>query len=170
MNEDEFENFYNEHSRPLWSFVRRLSNSAEVADDVAQESFLKFLGSPPQKSIANQKAYLYRIATNLTYDHFRREGRRKTNSLSDSGEEVVYEPFAATSTVAGEVGLAQVFDKLKMQERALLWLAYVEEHTHDEIADMLGLKRLSVRVLLFRARRKLVNLLGERGYEKLKRL
>jgi RNA polymerase sigma-70 factor (ECF subfamily) len=52
-----------------------------------------------------------------------------------------------------------------MQERALLWLAYVEGHQHTEIAEMLGLKSLSVRVLLFRARRKLVNLLEAKNLE-----
>ncbi len=68
-------------------------------------------------------------------------------------EESAYEPFAPESDIG------KVFDKLKTQERALLWLAYVEGHDHTEIAAMLGLKSLSVRVLLFRARRKLAGLL-----------
>jgi RNA polymerase sigma-70 factor (ECF subfamily) len=155
MNETEFETFYDEHARPLWAYVRRLSDRAEIADDVVQESFMRFLSAQP-KSNSNEKAYLYRIATNLTYDYFRgskRDAKRQADFAASNNEEPAYEPFAANS------GLAQVFHQMKMQERALLWLAYVEGHEHAEIAAMLGLKSLSVRVLLFRARRKLANLL-----------
>ena len=151
ITESQFENIYNEHSRPLWAYARRLSGSAEVADDVMQESFMRFLGAAT-RSDTNEKAYLYRIATNLVYDYFRRyarEMKRQTEYASNKTEEPAYEPFAADSD------LTEHFGKLKVQERALLWLAYVEGHRHDEIAEMLGLNSLSVRVLLFRARRKL---------------
>lgn len=151
MTETEFENFYNEHSRPLWAYARRIANSAEIADDVVQESFLRFLGAT-QRASENPKAYLYRIATNLVYDSFRRSARETTRQTM-TNEEPAYEPFAAGDEIT------KFFDKLNAQERALLWLAYVEGHQHNEIAAMLGLKSLSVRVLLFRARRKLAALL-----------
>jgi RNA polymerase sigma-70 factor (ECF subfamily) len=163
--EARFENFYNEYSHPLWAYVCRVANSSEIADDVVQESFLRFLGVPARANL-DERAYLYRIATNLVYDYFRRNSRdekRQINLVSDKIEDEVYELFAVESEVA------QVFDKLKLQERALLWLAYVEGHEHSEIAQMLGLKSLSVRVLLFRARRKLAVLLDANnfGVEKL---
>jgi RNA polymerase sigma-70 factor (ECF subfamily) len=161
MNELQFEAFYNEHSRPLWSYIRRLANNSEIADDVLQESFMRFLEASVRPK-DNEKAYLYRIATNLVYDYFRRHSRdmkRQTHYNLELNDEPSYESFAEDDN------LAKVFDKLKMQERALLWLAYVEGHDHREIAEMLGLKSLSVRVLLFRARRKLVNLLGTNNFE-----
>lgn len=155
MDETEFENFYNEHSRPLWGYARRIAGSAEIADDVVQESFLRFLGATLSED-TNRRAYLYRIATNLTYDNFRRGAREKSQPLSDAEIEFGYEPFAPESDIG------KVFDKLKTQERALLWLAYVEGYDHKEIAATLGLQALSVRVLLFRARRKLAGLLDEK--------
>jgi RNA polymerase sigma-70 factor (ECF subfamily) len=161
MDEAQFEVFYNELSRPLWAYVCRLSGNVEIADDIMQESFMRFLGARRRPNI-NEKAYLYRIATNLVYDHFRRHSRetkQKTELLTNLNGEPAYEPFAAGS------GLTEVFDKLKLQERALLWLAYVEGHDHKVIAEMLGLKSLSVRVLLFRARRKLVGLLHTDNFE-----
>ena len=48
---------------------------------------------------------------------------------------------------------------LKPRERAMLWLAYTEGSTHREIADTLGLTPRSVKLLLFRARRRLAGLL-----------
>ena len=59
--------------------------------------------------------------------------------------------------------LKKVFRTLKGRQKALLWLAYVEGLGHREIADILGLREQSVRVLLFRARRKLADLLTKRG-------
>jgi RNA polymerase sigma-70 factor (ECF subfamily) len=51
---------------------------------------------------------------------------------------------------------------LKPRERALLWLAYAQGSSHAEIAGMLGLKTGSIKLLLFRARRKLAGLLQRR--------
>jgi RNA polymerase sigma-70 factor, ECF subfamily len=56
--------------------------------------------------------------------------------------------------------MRQAFRRLKTRERQLLWLAYVEGASHKEIADSTGLKAGSVRLLLFRARRKLTGLIG----------
>lgn len=82
-NEVKFENFYNEHSRSLWAYVRRVSNSAEIADDTMQESFMRFLGAS-HRSGENKKAYLYRIATNLACDYFRRDSREIKHHENDS--------------------------------------------------------------------------------------
>ena len=157
MNETEFEIFYHEHSRPLWNYARRIADSAEIADDIVQESFMRMLGVT-FKPDANRRAYLYRIATNLVYDYFRSHSREMKHQPAILAEPA-YEPFAAGSEIT------KVFDRLKPQERALLWLAYVEGHSHTEIAEMLGLQSLSVRVLLFRARRKLAGLLDAKSTE-----
>ena len=58
--------------------------------------------------------------------------------------------------------MTRTFQRLRPQQRQLLWLAYVEGADHHEIARALGLRPLSVRVLLFRARRKLAQLIEAR--------
>jgi RNA polymerase sigma-70 factor (ECF subfamily) len=55
--------------------------------------------------------------------------------------------------------MRQAFERLKLRERDLLWLAYVEGASHHEIADRTGLKPASVRLLLYRARRRLAGLI-----------
>jgi RNA polymerase sigma-70 factor (ECF subfamily) len=148
MDEPIFEEIYTATARPLWAYVARISGSATAADDIVQETYLRFLNSPPKTGDA--KPYLYKIATNLVYDRFRRlkrEGKREDFSA------------ASEATFEGEAEMMQVFGRLKEQERALLWLAYVEGYEHREIAAILKLNSMSVRVLLFRARRKLAQLL-----------
>jgi RNA polymerase sigma-70 factor (ECF subfamily) len=55
--------------------------------------------------------------------------------------------------------------RLKPRARQLLWLAYMEEMTHREIAAATGLNIMSVRVLLLRARREARALLQSQGEE-----
>lgn len=61
---------------------------------------------------------------------------------------------------ATHVDMSRAMDRLRVQERTMLWLAYVEQASHREIAAALDLKEGSVRVLLSRARRKLAVALG----------
>jgi RNA polymerase sigma-70 factor (ECF subfamily) len=55
--------------------------------------------------------------------------------------------------------LARALEGLKPRERELLWLAYAEGASHKEIAQVLGVRAGSVRLLLFRARRKVMKVL-----------
>ena len=53
--------------------------------------------------------------------------------------------------------------RLKPRERDLLWLAYAQGSSHKEIAETLGLKTASIKLLLFRARRRLAAMLRRRS-------
>jgi RNA polymerase sigma-70 factor (ECF subfamily) len=59
--------------------------------------------------------------------------------------------------------VSREFAALKPRERALLWLAYVEGESHEDIAHALGLSRGSIKVLLSRARGRLRDQLVARG-------
>ena len=61
------------------------------------------------------------------------------------------------------VDVSRAFARLKPRERQLLWLAYANGSSHEEIAAALGLKKTSIKLLLFRARRRMAALLGGRG-------
>jgi RNA polymerase sigma-70 factor, ECF subfamily len=52
-------------------------------------------------------------------------------------------------------------DQLRPRDRAMLWLAYAQGASHDEIARMVGVRPSSMKALLSRARRKLATALGE---------
>src|SRR4030095_3759714 len=60
--------------------------------------------------------------------------------------------------------LQRAMARLRPRDRELLWLAYAQGSTHREIADSLGLKAGSIKLMLFRARRRLADLLRGRGY------
>jgi RNA polymerase sigma-70 factor (ECF subfamily) len=158
MDESGFEKLYEKTARPLRSYVERITGSATLADDILQETFLRYLRAPLKVEDDAVKSYLYKIATNLVYDHFRQTKRASRWQIllrTQPEAEIVDDNFA------GETEMMQVFRHLQPQERALLWLAYVEGYQHREIAATLNLSVMSIKVLLFRARRKLAQMLGD---------
>lgn len=155
MDDAIFEKIYNETARPLWAYIARVSGDGSAADDILQEAYLRFLRSPPREtSMLEARPYLYKIATNLIYDRFR---RLKRQGVSDFEVSDLADAAVAKDEMSAE--MMQVFARLKPQERSLLWLAYVEGYEHSEIAVILKLNKLSIRVLMFRARQRLAKLL-----------
>ncbi len=161
MDEDAFQVFYQKTAPGLRSYIHRSAGSADLADDILQEAFLKFLRAAPENlEPPQQKAYLYKIASSLLADHWRRLNReQRWDWRAFLGKQ-----HATDSKLDLGHDLSGIFRTLKPQQRSLLWLAYVEGFEHREIASMLGLRENSVKVLLFRARRKMGEILREKGF------
>lgn len=158
-DEADFRGFYEATARPLWAYLVRSCGDRALADDLLQESYYRLLRSGfAGEGAEHRKNYLYRIAGNLVRDHFRR--RRPEEPAGDRPE-----PAAAESDAPLGLGqdVARVLARLEPRERQLVWLAHVEGASHREIGGLLRVQEKSVRVLLFRARRKLAGLLREAG-------
>jgi RNA polymerase sigma-70 factor (ECF subfamily) len=178
MDAAAFQVFYAKTAPGLRGYVRRASGNEALADDILQESYLRFLradlsqfrdaqfrDAQPRDAQFNNvthadaplKAYLYKIASSLLIDHWRRVKRERRWSLWNFlGGEPVTNPKSESDAM-------RFFRRLKPQEQLLLWLAYVEGFDHREIAAALRLKEKSVRVVLFRARKKLARTLEDAG-------
>jgi RNA polymerase sigma-70 factor (ECF subfamily) len=162
MDSDAFAGFYERSARSLWAYLARVSADPALADDLMQESYVRFLCAaqpeaiPGDGEVASRK-YLFRIATNLLRDHWRRP---RTTSIEETPEEC----FAAAGSAAHsdqKALLGPAMKLLRPRDRQLLWLAYAEGYSHHEIAVITGLASASIRLLLFRARRKIARLLRE---------
>jgi len=158
MDEAHFEAFYRKTAGGVWSYIYRLTGDPTLADDLLQKTFFRFLRSNP--AVANDdhmRRYVYKTATNLVFDHFR-ESKRERGRPIDL-------PPSELRADRGELrhDMMRVFSELKPQERALLWLAHVEGSSHEEIAQSLGVKAKSVKVMLFRARKRLGDMLSKKG-------
>lgn len=158
LSEEEFTRFYEEHARPLWAYVCRMTSDPTLADDLTQKTFVRFLASTLESADhAMLKGFLYRIATNLVYDHWR-SGRRERAAFHG------YVPEHTPSSDLLSHDLDRILEKLEPRERSLVWLAHVEEMTHREIAEILEVREASVKVMLFRARKRLAELLMKEGF------
>jgi len=153
----EFEAFYLLTARTLHGYLCRIAGDPATADEVLQETYIRMLNAPPMGELP-RKAYLYKTATNLLRDRWRKQKR----------EQKLWEMNEFTGHVHQNLNLpldmASVFDRLSAQERAILWLAHVEEMSHKEIGAILGVKEKSVRVMVFRAREKAKELLTQSGF------
>jgi RNA polymerase sigma-70 factor (ECF subfamily) len=157
LTEAEFEGFHARTARPLWAYLRRIGGDEALADDILQESYVKFLGHvTPGSDEREMRGFLYRIATNLLRDRWRREQRERLGLASL----LHFWSDESRSTTPLRMDLDAALGRLKTQDRALLWLAYVEGYEHREIAKILDLAEKSVRVLLFRAKKKMAQFLG----------
>jgi RNA polymerase sigma-70 factor (ECF subfamily) len=158
MEEDAFRSFYLEVAQALLGYLRKTCGNAALAEDVFQEAFYRFLRADLlQRDPPQMKAYLFKTATSLLVDHWRREKRERSWKSA-------WNPPAVQAAEKNE-DLPQALSELRPVDRALLWLAYVEGFDHGEIASALRLRENSVRVLLFRARNKLARLLGRRAFK-----
>ena len=155
LDETAFRVLYDATAQPLRAYLLHICRRPDVADDVLQETFCRYLMHRRSDMDESQtRSYLFRIATNLVRDRAR------------SGMDV---PVPETVPELRERGPApnpetrldvrSALRQLRPRERELLWLAYVEGMNHEEIAAATGLRPLSIRILLFRARRKAAQLL-----------
>lgn len=160
LDEDAFRTFYGRTARALWAYLSRATGSPEAADDLLQESYLRLLRcSVAFETEDHRRHYLFRIATNLARD---RRRRPVPLPLPDHETAVAGARSADPgSLLAGRTDLRRALERMKPRDRQMLWLAYAEGASHEEIGRVLGLRPTGVRVLLFRARRRLRKLLGE---------
>lgn len=164
MDESEFRAFYERTARPLWAYLMRTTGSPDIADDLLQEAYFRFVRAGANyENESHRRNSLFQIATNLMRDSGRRSRKRQQVSLSDTDESQVEDRKTAdlASSTEARTDLAQAMEQLDPIQRQILWLAYVQGDSHDEIASVLGLRSISIRTLLLRARRKLAGILGE---------
>ena len=158
LDEAAFAAFHARTARALRAYVYRVVGNASDADDIVQEAFLRMLRTDvPADSDEHLRRYLYRVASNLIVDRW----RRRRHEMGE--ERILNEPASPRPRYEDDAAVAKIFAELKPRDRALLWLAYVEGESHEEIASSLGVGRRGVKVMLFRARRRLRDLLQARG-------
>lgn len=156
MDEDTFRAFYDRTSRSVWAYLTRMTGDRQLAEDLLQEAYYRFCRAGAEhESETHRRNSLFLIATNLVRDAHRRRGNTQVVPLEDDAR--VDE--GAAERFEGRADLARAMEQLKPGQRTMLWLAYGQGASHDEIAEVLGLKTASIKSLLFRARRRLAQLL-----------
>jgi RNA polymerase sigma-70 factor (ECF subfamily) len=153
---DRFAALYARYRIPLWRYLLKLGAERALADDLTQDAFVRWWNSraadwPQDERV---RAYLFTIATRLLID--RRRRTRREVAWDDRPQQ---EEAAADREPSALIGGA-AWQALTQRERQLLWLAYAEEFSHEEIAAICGLGTGSVKVLLHRARGRIAALLA----------
>jgi RNA polymerase sigma-70 factor, ECF subfamily len=167
MDEEAFRGFYDRTARGLRAYLARVTGDLALADDLLQESYYRFLRARGgYESEAHRRNALFRIANNLMADSRRRI--RRTPIVAGADQESLPAETGNPDRAERATDLRRAMALLKPRDRQLLWLAYAQGWSHREIAESTGLRTGSVKLMLFRARRRLASLLrgtpdGQRG-------
>jgi len=123
MDEESFRAFYDRTARGVWAYLARVTGDRQLADDLLQETFYRFLrAAATYDSETHRRNSLFRIATNLARDARRRSIIRAP--FSSVGEEIERVPSADDAgTTERKTDVNRAMSHLKPQERAMLWLA-----------------------------------------------
>ena len=157
-----FEAFYREHVDAVQGFVARRVGHRERAADLTAEIFLAAIGAAHryQPRRGSPKAWLYGIAQNVVAIDRRRMGREQAreerlrgSALLDEGDAA--EVDARIDAAAEERHLYEAMERLSETERAVLELVAIDELSLTEAAVAAGVRPVTARVRLHRARRKL---------------
>ena len=130
----------------------------QLAQDMTQETFLRYYSRNIRLENGKELAYLYTIAKNLCADAFR---QRPLFPLEDAEEAV--SPDAAEDLI-NSLTLRAALTKLPQEEQELLFLRYVNELPLAAICKMTGMSRFAIHRRLTKAVRQLKETLAKEGY------
>jgi RNA polymerase sigma-70 factor (ECF subfamily) len=164
------------YQRPVFSLVFRMVRDRELAEDLAQETFVKVLNAiDSYRPEYKFSSWIFKIANNAAIDHLRRRSL-DTLSLDGSPHAETAEAIEATTLqisdgaespldeVANrELGsrIERAINRLRPEYRNCILLRHVDGRPYEEIAEILDLPLGTVKTYIHRARNELRILLGE---------
>lgn len=162
---------YEAHGPAILGFLRRRVGSLSEAEDLLQELFVRAMRADTFRRDARIKPYLYSIARNLLVSRYRRPTLRLvTSSRDDSDARDPLDQVAGDETGQQDrvewsefdQALVGALDRLSADHRLAFELGVLEETPYAEIAAQQGWTLSRVKVNVHRARRKIIEALGDR--------
>ena len=159
MTWDPFEAIVATHHAEIHRFLVRATSRSSDADDLSQETFVRaykaYRALPPD---ANVRAWLFTIATNLSRNHFRSEGRRRQAMAGvalGASEHSASWPEGEAIASQASARVDRLVAELPFKQRVAFTMRKVHELDYDAIAQSLGCSAESARAHVFQALRKI---------------
>lgn len=156
------EQLFNQYNSMIYRIILLMTNSREEAEDLTQEVFIKaFRGLAGYKGESSYKTWLYSIARNITYDHYRK--KRTIQFLKDLIHLERKEPVPEEIMEMKEQtqALYQAIMGLKLSYREIIILRKIKGYQISETAAILGWIEGKVKTTLHRALHALKNKLSQ---------
>ena len=163
-NSYSFSHIVDQHKNKAYNLAFRICGNHEEAEELAQDSFLKAYRSLRSFKMRSSFAtWLYRIVYNTAISHVR---IKKKGVLSLEDFPVDATDFMGNNTSEEEAEKEYrsslvnfVLQKINEEERGLISLYYYEEMSTEEISEVTGISKSNVKVKLFRARQKMLEII-----------
>ena len=153
ITRDELIAIYEEFNPGIYRYAVRLLGDVALAEDCVSETFSRFLaaiqrGGGPQENI---RAYLYRVAHNWITDHFR---RKPLPDLPIDDHEPIEHGTNPAAQVADSMERERVraaILRLPAEQQQIIQLRFLENWSHEEVAEVVGKTIDATRSMQYRA-------------------
>jgi len=162
-NKRAFDTLVRKYQSPVRRFfMSHTLGDAQLSDDLAQDTFIKaYTHIAMFKGRSSFSTWLYRIAYNVLYDYVR---SRKLSESIDSTHEVMSREEALPSSV--KIDIYKAMNVLSANERTCVTLQLMDGFSLDEISEITGMPKGTVKSHLFRGKNKLASYLRNNGYNR----
>ena len=161
----DFDALVDTYQNALIRYAYRRLRSPDLAQDVVQEAFLRYLRKPSTdfKGPEHRGAWLFRVTHNLCIDRVKRESRRR--EIYEELEPAQVAKFPLSEIVSAErwERLEGLLDRLSDNQRAVMVLYFQDKKSYKEISEITGQSLSNVGMLLHRGLKKLRTLIDEKG-------
>lgn len=145
--ESAFEKVYAQYSEMIYGRLLRLLKDVDIADEIIQELFIKVWEKRQQINPSQSfKSYLYAIAENLVYDHFRKVARDR--KLQERFRLTVTELYTHTEEDLLSKENKEIIDKaiatLPQQRKTAFILCKIEGRSYEEAAEIMGVSASTI--------------------------
>ena len=165
---DAFNRLVARHQDTVYGFTVSLTRQPAIADDVTQETFIAAFRSIGKMRGDNLRAWLLRIARNKAYDYFRRQNRRREESVDEETagfrEKLVSDsPSPADVAMNAELrdAIEHCIGALSNEHREVIVLIDVQGSAYDDAAAICDISVGTVKSRLNRARRRVRDCLSQ---------
>jgi RNA polymerase sigma-70 factor, ECF subfamily len=156
------EEIFRRYKDRIYSLCLRMTANRSTAEDLTQDAFLSlFQKIGTFRGESKFSSWFHRLASNLVIDFLRRQKRLVFPEQREGDEEGFLEklPRRAEGSPLDELELRRALDRLPEGYRVVFVLFEVEHYSHEEIAEMLGCSVNTSKTQLFKARKRLRELL-----------
>jgi len=152
---------FERYNRLLYSFLYNMTRQKELSEDLVQNIFIRMLKySDGFRGHGEFSTWMYRIARNLVYDHFKKAGKTPAHTDVSEYETRIEGDHSSDSRMvkAEELRLLEIaMQMLSIENRELLVLCRYQELKYSEIAVILNITEGAVKVRIHRALTQLKN-------------
>jgi len=159
-----FLSLINQHKAIIYKVSKMYMDDAEQQRDLFQEIVMQLWSAYPTfKGNSKFSTWMYRVALNTALVYFKRDSRKVDKTPLDENIDLI----DVNESESKEEKLAYLYkavQELNSVEKALIFL-FLENQSHKEIAENLGISEVNARVKLNRTKEKLQFIIKRNGYE-----
>lgn len=159
---------YDAHGPVVLAFLLRRVGRRDEAEDLLQETFCRAIDAGSFRRGSNLRAYLLRTARNLWINRLRRprlvvsdEPQVDATLAEEAGGSAAVSPERGAAWSAFKDRLDHVLDEMKPEQRLAFELGVLQQRSYSEIASSTGWSLSKVKIKIHRARRRVIDELGD---------